>query len=70
MEQADSQNHPDKYIGDDAARQVMAMHGNSTIPEQRCQSPSQWTRDGREMHEYGETGMAPVSRKLVEEVGD
>lgn len=60
MVQSDDHNHPDKDISHDPPRQVMAMHCDRAIPEQRRQCPGIGTRNGRQVHESGEAMVAPV----------
>jgi len=70
MLQANQQNHPDKDVSDDPAGQVMAMHRDSPVPEQRCQSPGVGARNSGQVHESGQPAVATVCDGLVDEVGD
>ena len=70
MLQSNHQNHPDKDVSHDPTGQVVAMHRDSSVPEQRRQSPGVGSRNGRQVHESGESAMAPVGDSLVDKVGD
>lgn len=70
VEQADSQDHPDKDVRDNSAWKVMAVRSNGSIPEQCSQGPGIWTCDGRKVDEGWKTGVVPVGNGLVDEVGD
>lgn len=48
----------------------MTVCGDSSVPEQRSYSPSEWTCDSREVYESGQSMVSPVSGELVEEMGD
>lgn len=70
MLQSNQQNHPDKNIGHDPPREVMAVHCDSAVPEQCRQRPGVGPRDGGQVHEGWEPLVAPVGDGLVDEVGD
>lgn len=70
MLQPNQHNHPDEDIRDDSARQVMAMHRDSTVPKQRRQRPGVRACHGGKAHEGWEAMVAPVCDGLVDEVGD
>lgn len=65
----DEEDHPDEDVGDDPRRQRVAMHGDSTIPEQRHQRPGKGPRDCGQMDQRGQCTVSPVSRMLVDQVG-
>jgi hypothetical protein len=70
MLQPSHQNNPDKDVSYDPAGQVVAVHGDSTVPEQRRQSPGVGSGNGRQVHESGQAAVAPIGDGLVDEVGD
>lgn len=70
IEQTHQQDHPDKDIGKDTAGQIMAVHGDRAVPEERCEGPGVGSGDGGKVYEGWEAMVAPVGDGLVDEVGD
>lgn len=70
IEQTHQQNHPDKDIGKDTAGQIMAMHGDRAVPEERCEGPGIGSGDGGKVYEGREAAVAPVGDGLVDKVDD
>ena len=69
MEETNEQEDPDEDVGHDAARQIVAMNGDGSVPEQCGQGPGVGSGDGRQVHKGWETAMTPVGDALVDEVG-
>lgn len=70
MLQTNEQDHPDEDVSHDPTGQIVTVNSNSAIPEQRRQSPSVRSRDGRQVHESGKSPVSPVCNGLVDEVDD
>jgi hypothetical protein len=68
IKQSHDQDNPNEDIGDNSSGQVMAMHGDSTVPEQCCQCPGIGTCNSWEMDECWQTAVAPVGYPLVDEM--
>lgn len=48
----------------------MTMHGDSTVPEQRCQCPGIGTCNRREVNECWQPAVTPVGYPLIKEMED
>lgn len=70
IKQTNQQDHPDKDISNDPTRQIVAVHGDSSVPEERRQSPGIGSGYGGEVDEGGQAAVTPVSNGLVDEVCD
>lgn len=70
IEQTYGQDHPDENVGDDSAREIMAVHSDGAVPEQCKEGPGIGSRDSGQMHESWEAPVTPVGGTLVDQVGD
>jgi hypothetical protein len=66
--QTDEQDHPDKDVRHDPTGQIVTVNSNGAIPEQRHQSPSVRSGDGRKVHESGQSPVSPICNGHIDEV--
>lgn len=66
IKQSNGENNPDKDISNNTASQVVTVHSDRAVPEQRRQCPGIGTGNSRQMHECRQAAVAPVGDCLVD----